>query len=89
MSNNGDSRKLIGGWLSPDVAVAIGVQFVAGLLAFANLKSDVRNVETVNEQQDKAISELKTDRADDRKLLVDMNGKIEVLLDRTKPKVQQ
>lgn len=86
MATAGEDRKRLFGWLSLEMAMVLIVQVVTLTLCYASLKSDIRNAATVSHQQDKRIEQLETNRDSDRKLLMEMNGKIEVLLERTKPR---
>jgi hypothetical protein len=51
--------------------------------AITEAASDTRNTMTINAQQQGQIEALQQSRDGDRKLLMDMNAKIEVLLDRS------
>jgi len=59
---------------------------IAIVTAFGDVKSDVRDLDTRGDEQQKEIADLRLSTADNHRLLMDLNAKVEVLLERTKPR---
>ena len=81
----GADRPKIFGWLSMELAITISSLLVAVVMAFGNVKSDARDLSTRVDQQEREIDQLRLSAADSHRLLMDLNARIEVLLERTKP----
>jgi hypothetical protein len=80
-----DERKQIFRWLTVENFIQLVATGVIMAMAFAAVKSDVRDVSTRVEQNTRDIIELKLSQAETRQLLVNLNAKAEVLLERTDP----
>jgi hypothetical protein len=71
-------RRAISRW-PLDLLIAVAVLATSVVLAFAGIKSDVRNSTTLIEQHERAIEALRDQAAADRELLLELNGDVKAI----------